>query len=779
MLANFQHTAESLHTFFAQAGRGFYVPHYQRQYSWDDENAEKLVDDIFRGMHRALQKPSNTVFLGTVILHTEQNVQEGVHFDRANLLTKVSNVVDGQQRITSLAILSCVLSSAIKREVDAIESTLPSDEVLLRIGEELANQVPQLRDFHSVIVNRPKASPAHKPLIIRAGDVNANPVSDQWTESGDWKAFYRSNTASLLARFIATGSLQVSAKNERLSAVIQAFAKRIDDELDAANRERSHEIVDAGALAGGSLHKCVAYPPDSTFWSSADETKARLMQRALLLLAASAFLRNSCHVVIIECQDENLAFDMFQSLNATGTPLTAFEVFKPTIVREWGALYAAEIKPHVDRVDQLLEQERTAARKAGITDRLIVSSALVYNGKDIGTRFSEERDWLADSHPVGPSPASAAFVRAIADQGDYVEHVVVSKRPPRSTQSFPLVKRLVELGMDANQADLCALCIYYLREAKNDLAHTVISVFYARLLGAQGEDARVASASSELVSVCKATAAFFTLYMGAQPGRFPDAAYRSLFQGDDNMSYSTGQANQRADFLKAKFRNALEKAGVYNNDIPEHARQKWVDSAKGVVWYPRQTVCRFALFVAAHDAAPDITDGAEGLLCSGQNGSAPMLTCTKWHAEACEVVEHVGTRDRPLTPKFKEYPIDNALYPGNYSVVDRLGNLALLSRSQNSSIGSEWPEKVFFYWSMTTPTISSTGVTGAELKSRLGLTSVPPALAQLSRGGEYIPHLAPLAYRGQRGLRWDAVFVSRRSEHLCERVFNLLDAWLR
>jgi uncharacterized protein with ParB-like and HNH nuclease domain len=70
----FKHDAASLHDFFSQGGRGFYVPYYQRNYSWDEENATKLIEDIFSSIKRTLTKPNNSIYLGTVILHDEKNV---------------------------------------------------------------------------------------------------------------------------------------------------------------------------------------------------------------------------------------------------------------------------------------------------------------------------------------------------------------------------------------------------------------------------------------------------------------------------------------------------------------------------------------------------------------------------------------------------------------------------------------------------------------------------------------------------------------------------------
>jgi len=103
----------------------------------------------------------------------------------------------------------------------------------------------------------------------------------------------------------------------------------------------------------------------------------------------------------------------------------------------------------------------------------------------------------------------------------------------------------------------------------------------------------------------------------------------------------------------------------------------------------------------------------------------------------------------------------------------------LLSGPVNSSIYSEWPDKVFYYWNLTTPGATAAGPTGAALSASLGIGTVPPSLSTLVAASNYQSHLAPLALRGQGGHRWDAAFIARRSEHLCQRVFDKLDAWLR
>lgn len=779
MNQSFTHSADTLQSFFSQPGRGFYVPYYQRNYSWDEVNAEKLVTDIFSGMKRVLSKPDNSIFLGTVILHDEKNVAVGVHTDTPNLLTKVSNVVDGQQRITSLAMLACVLSQGIANAVAGLRAIGTAVPEFQNLANELEDEQSEIRDFYSVEIKKKGAQPRPKPLIIRAGDVTSNPVSDQWTLAGNVKNFYRSNTSAFLSDFITGVPLQSIKTDERVASVLDVFQGRMEAETEGADFNLANGLLQANGVVNGSLSNFMAYPPGLQNIQTLSLPEQSMFYGGMLLLAACSFLKNSCHLVVIECLDLGLAFDMFQSLNATGTPLTAFEVFKPTIVKAWGANYSTAIKPEVDRIERVFETESTASGKEELTDRVIGSSALVYSGEVISRRFSDERDWLSRKMPQPANPLAKDFIGCIADQAQYCQHFILPRKPPKGAANFGLVTHLQSLGLNAQQADMSALCIFFLRDAGHQFAHSVLSVFYAKLLRAQGNPAAVPLAAGEFQSICQATASFFTLWMGAVQGRFPDSEYRQLFQSTStSISVQSGSANQTAAFVKAAFRDALAAHGIYDASSAAAARQLWVDQAKLTAWYSRKSVCRFALFAASHDAAPDLAAGNEGLFTNGMRNSANLLSCRAWYASDHEIIEHVATREQPSTLKFAAY-FDQSIYPGNFSVVDKIGNLTLLSGPVNSSIYSEWPDKVFYYWSLTVPASTATGPTGVALMSSLGLTTLPPSLAALTASSNYLPHLAPLAFRGQQGLKWDSAFIDKRSEHLCGRVFDRIEGWLR
>ncbi len=73
----------------------FIIPSYQRPYSWTVDNAEQLIDDIYKSS----QSEENEYFIGSMIcINKGQNQYE---------------VVDGQQRLTTLSIIVSELKKII------------------------------------------------------------------------------------------------------------------------------------------------------------------------------------------------------------------------------------------------------------------------------------------------------------------------------------------------------------------------------------------------------------------------------------------------------------------------------------------------------------------------------------------------------------------------------------------------------------------------------------------------------------------------------------------
>lgn len=52
----FAPTSEPISGFFQQPGAAYYIPLYQREYSWESENVEQLMEDIFNGVKSLVQE---------------------------------------------------------------------------------------------------------------------------------------------------------------------------------------------------------------------------------------------------------------------------------------------------------------------------------------------------------------------------------------------------------------------------------------------------------------------------------------------------------------------------------------------------------------------------------------------------------------------------------------------------------------------------------------------------------------------------------------------------
>ncbi len=98
----------TVNDFFALTGTIFSIPVYQRNYTWAEENCEKLLQDII-----SISQNKKTHFMGSItyILH---------HIDDEKSLRQLQEfvIIDGQQRITTIMLL-----------LKAIETKIPNEEV--------------------------------------------------------------------------------------------------------------------------------------------------------------------------------------------------------------------------------------------------------------------------------------------------------------------------------------------------------------------------------------------------------------------------------------------------------------------------------------------------------------------------------------------------------------------------------------------------------------------------------------------------------------------------
>ncbi len=98
----------TINEFFALPSTIFSIPVYQRNYTWEEENCEKLLQDIV-----GISQNKKTHFMGSItyILH---------HIDDEKSLRQLQEfvIIDGQQRVTTIMLL-----------LKAIETKIPNEEI--------------------------------------------------------------------------------------------------------------------------------------------------------------------------------------------------------------------------------------------------------------------------------------------------------------------------------------------------------------------------------------------------------------------------------------------------------------------------------------------------------------------------------------------------------------------------------------------------------------------------------------------------------------------------
>ncbi|WRC74922.1 DUF262 domain-containing protein [Helicobacter pylori] len=108
-------TQSTINDFFALTGTIFSIPVYQRNYTWEEENCEKLLQDII-----SISQNKKTHYMGSItyILHLvddEKSLRQLQEFV----------IIDGQQRVTTLMLLlkaieTKIPNEGIKKEIDGL-----------------------------------------------------------------------------------------------------------------------------------------------------------------------------------------------------------------------------------------------------------------------------------------------------------------------------------------------------------------------------------------------------------------------------------------------------------------------------------------------------------------------------------------------------------------------------------------------------------------------------------------------------------------------------------
>lgn len=763
--------AENIQTFLSTAGQGCYVPAYQRAYAWDSGNVERLFEDVINGLNHLMMRTDAIGFLGTLIaIHDTDYVTVKPVF-RSEVASKVMTIIDGQQRISTSVMINIALHAQIRT-------------LLARIGDVAGEHFDWIRDqaaqaawdlYQTFVLRQATGTPkiyGNYPRVIRAMD-------DVWSKRQD-QAVYKSPIAALIWAYIehVEGQKTDAFKHRvhgsdgkpdpRHQPVIEVFGYVVRQLNDIARAPEKYDFPEVQQLISKPdyIQSLWAYPASDAVLKFVLEHSddKKFYPSYVQLLRTLIFFKYFCTrmaLTVVTTRTEDDAFDMFEALNTTGAPLTAYETFRPKVI-EAETLEQYQASPsHIalTRIDRYLEAFKKADERQRATAEMLIPFALAETGEKLQKNLSDQRRYLRDAFDKLPDiNAKRDTVQSMANLAAFLE--TGWARPLEET---PVIEGLAALDEETGFA------FQALRNLKHNIVIAALSRFYDELRRAAPEDVDVKA--RDFIGAIKATTAFSMLWRGSKGATENiDALYRAIMRDGLGAPEAIPPLAKRIDDKSGvkigavsltNYRRLLRRN--FASEYPD--KDAWVKAASRTPIYKHSTVvAKFLLLAASHDSAPD--DKNPGLIIHGKKGLAPTMRTEAWRSDVNISVEHVA-------PQSRSNGWDGKIYEPGQEAFDRLGNLTLLPIAENSYVSNRpWAHKRLLYRYFSAATQAEADTVAAQFGSA-GL-SVSESGNVILANSSYMPMCRSVS---ALGTDWDLATVELRSANLAGLAYDNLISW--
>lgn len=740
--------------FMNQSGQGLYIPLYQRDYSWDTDNIEQLLEDLSRGIQRiALGEVTDDSkeirFLGTIITVVESNRNNIYPVEIQAVPSRIEKLIDGQQRVSTIALMATLL---VKRLTEIKSKIKPTNEIYEQVIEICDTWIDQkLCKVFSFDLGRGK--PSLKPKIVRG-------AKDYWTRENSENDAYKSELANYLGHFIKAYCNKTSfpclTKEGSKNSLLYQNGRRIEAWLKKTVAVAHEENSDDFATAENILNRFAQdqlwdydRPDLAAIVREHDYNNKKgnsyVLSELIQTLAVCHYLLDRCCFTIIQPTDDDWAFDMFQSLNATGTPLTAIETFKPTVVNTIDNLPNKQFKDSISdiyfkKLEAFLSEATTAQQKNKRTNDYLTSFFVAYDGRTMSTHFSYQRKVLNDVYSTfGSSEQKESFVKRMGNYAEFYKEWL--SYDAKNNAKFHLVE-------DANESDLASMLILFLKSSKHKMAITVLGSMYNLI-----QEEKPDNGAELFIKSVKAIAAYYFIWRSAYSNAGLDTTYREFFK---NNEFSI-------ENLRSYIISILSKKEIDN-------KEGWKSLARTYLKYDStgNDVLRLAILASAHDTIPD--DDNIGLLKHGRTGCSPYLTLEKWMCPGLKTIEHIAPQTN------KNHLWDTSMYEPSSKIYQSLGNLTLLPQELNSSAGNKgWREKLLYYRTVAEndpEKIQSLEDKSMELGIQLNQNTVE--LLKSSQFSKHLDSISCIPYEYE----WNRKIVEDRTDVMLDIIWERIAKWI-
>ena len=752
---------------------GFVIPEYQREYDWSEGNIKRLYCDTLNGFQRlSTSKGANTfTFLGTLILVEKTSTERGFSGESYA-------IVDGQQRLTSLALFACALCEALRREFHQADFTGIDKKILEWLKNEM--ELRQL-DLHACAVGSQKITPSESflfPKIVRHVDTRGRDVGSSEYRSPIGK-FLEGFSKYFESKKIKYDPLELGRGGAPADKLEQNFYK-IRDYVNNLNNSTWYEDTECEMFDIRDVHikECrKLFERLPVFMDNQQDEINKAIHFLCNNEAIHDFVRTLifcvyfCKYIVltrVTTEDESVAFDIFDALNTTGQPLTALQTLKPRVINFEKQYQKQHPRKHVSYtyenafadIDECIDQRFSdTQKKQSETKELIVSFALYIEGKKISNDLATQRNFLRRSYGDAVNEgfdAAHKFINSLACVAKFRRHYW-ERDGIEQLNNFH----------GADTVDQIKLFISFIHDMKTSLILPILVRYW-------DPNFRNTAKDVEFLQVLRAVTSFLVLRRAATSGT---AGIDTDFRGI--MAPKTGRGAIRKFGLCAgvdhsrkilkidELKNSLKDLLKYK--LKSLDREDWVRKVIPNPLYGNSAhLVRFMILAAADQSMPSETNLGtwERDNLRESMDERDFLSYTRWQDERYRTVEHIA----PDTASNRGWPTE--LYDDPF-LRHSLGNLILLPSRENSAIGnSDWVKKEIFYRALTAITQDAKEQRIAEARA-VGYNFSQQLIDHLDNRGR-LSLLDPLS----NVEKWNKDIVYRRSKNIAELCWDVVWPWL-
>jgi len=724
---------------FSDNGVIFQIPSYQRAYSWTNDNLERLLSDISDGLLRS-QSSDALCFLGSIIT--------------VNLNSKINAagcplaIVDGQQRLTSLLLLFSVLENELNKKIDDLGLLLVG-ELKCWLNDELKDLKAKTRKCLFDDKDRDKVVYDLLPKITRQED-------DVWGyRKGSYK--YNSPVANYFFRYAEARHTKSKFEyfdpkfqhkdTHSLQDAVNLFVEQFNSKDFFVRLGKCEHLLSKDSFFFNLFsfdNKKIT--DEISLLNKDDLTSYESVNEIIQLIAFAKFSFNN--IVITQVRtSESYQFDVFEALNTTGLPLTAFEIFRAAIISDKSDLDSDVVISDtnitsIDNIDKFSLSIVPRSRAKEMRD-LVSSFVLYIEGIEPNEHLSWQRNKLLSLYKK-------------SQQHNCIDRLIggfesVANFRKNFWNKLTLSKQLDEF----KDRDEALFYIDYFRESKSTLLIPILSRYL------YNEPQKL----DDFFNAIKALISFTLLWRLSHPDTSGiDTVYRDLmkksYNGKDPLSLGIEKENNilPVSELRKILKSHLEKKKI-------SVFESWKSKAKGVGIYDvHRPTARLALLLAFNDSkVEDVRTGLvikEGVRSSS---SLSYLKLSTWRDANFRTIEHIAPKNIKDATQW-----DNSIYSDGDFIPNSLGNLTLLPEAENNSVGNKpWDLKKEFYKCFIASTEGEIDEIITSLKTS-GINVKKKAIVMMKKGeklGVLIDSLSEID-------KWDRKLIDTRNDFILKILWT-------